>query len=216
MNPVKLGDRSMVAQIIFAVNMIELFLFCRCAVNYIGWKAGCSVHCVHGNGTGPNLDVCKCHNDNLLGHWNGSSCERCMEGWALPTCTSCDTKHVGDNCDIDCVTDQGKYQDSRDGNWGTEPVEPILSCLSRDTVGNTRAWFGYNNKNRHNVYLIVGPDNRFTRPYLELMPGGESGFIRKASTEGDPTDKFVPLATQNYGQPTKFEPGLHNKVFSIK
>ena len=182
----------------------------------MGWKVGCNVYCVHGSGTGPDLALCECHDDSSLGHWNGSSCDRCTEGWALPTCTSCDAAHVGDNCDIDCVTAHGQYRDSRDGNWDAEPVEPILNCLSRDDDGSTRAWFGYNNKNPHNVYLSVGPDNRFTRPYLELTPGGESGFIRKANSNSNSNDNLVPLATPNYGQPTKFEPQQHNKVFSIK
>lgn len=35
-------------------------------------------------------DVCVCHNDDKNGHWTGTSCEDCMLGWKMPTCTLCD------------------------------------------------------------------------------------------------------------------------------
>ena len=186
-----------------------------CATNYIGWKLGCSVFCVHGDGTGPNQAICECHDNSSLGHWNGSSCDRCTEGWALPTCTSCDAAHVGANCNINCVTAHGQYRDPRDGDWEREPVEPILNCLSRDDDGSIRAWFGYHNKNPHNVYLSVGPDNEFTRPSLNLIPGGIEGFVRKQTTKGGESN-FVPLLSKSFGQPTKFLSGKHENVFSVR
>lgn len=109
-----------------------------------------------------------------------------------------------------------QYRDKLDGDRGKYSVDPIVNCLYRDDEGEVFVWFGYNNRNPHNVYLSVGTDNFFSRPYLEIVPGGLSGFARKISGSDNATNNLVPLATQNYGQPTKFVPGKHNKVFRVR
>ena len=86
--------------------------------------------------------------------------------------------------------------------------------MSRDHEGNINAWFGYNNKNPDNVYLNIGPNNQFTRPNLNLIPGGIEGFVRK-QTERREEDNF-PLISQSLGQPTKFLSGKHDYVFAVR
>lgn len=184
--------------------------------NYIGWAVGCDVYCVHGNGTGQNKDVCTCHNDSHLGYWNGTSCDQCVFGWGLPTCAVCDEAHVGESCDIDCVSAHAQYRDELDGGWGKHPVEPILNCLYNTAQGEVFAWFGYHNRNPHNVYLSAGPGNFFSRPYLNIVPGGLSGFVRKISGSDNTTSNLIPLPTEDYGQPQKFVPGRHDKVFRVR
>ena len=187
-----------------------------CIANVIGWPVGCNVACVHGNGTGPNEDICTCHNDSKLGYWNGTACDNCVLGWGLPICTTCDSTHVGERCDIYCVTAHAQYRDKLDGDWGKYSVDPIINCVYRDGEGEMFAWFGYNNRNPHNVYLSVGPNNFFSRPYTEIVPGGLAGFVRKVTGLENAADSLVPLETENYGQPTKFSPGGHDKAFRVR
>lgn len=186
----------------------------RCVTNYIGWKDSCSVYCVHGMATIPNGDICGCYNDNVNGHWNGSTCEQCIRGWALPDCKVCDTSHVGQNCKIKCVKANADYRDVRDGLWDNKPIKPVLTCLYKLKSGAIYAWFGYENKNAHNVYISAGPDNRFSRPDLVLDPGGQAGFVRKANKQV--SGNLVPLVSENLGQPTKFEPGKYDRIFKIR
>ena len=140
-------------------------------------------------------------------------CDLCAEGWGLPTCAVCDESHVGEKCDVDCVSAHAQYRDLRDGAWGREPVVPLVSCVFSSN-GDVFGWLGYDNKNPHNVYLDIGADNRLTRPYLEIVPGGDVGFVRKSSD--NVSANLIPLPTEDYGQPTKFTPGKHEKVFKIK
>lgn len=186
----------------------------RCVTNYIGWQGSCHVYCVHGNASVPNGDICSCYNDNINGHWNGSTCEQCMSGWALPDCKACDGSHVGDQCDTKCVKSNAQYRDQRDGTWGIQLLKPVLNCLARGSNSEIFAWFGYENMNSHNIYIPVGPDNRFVRPKLVITPGGQDGFVRKANGQG--VDNIVPLTTENFGQPTKFTPGIRERVFKAR
>ena len=188
----------------------------KCITNYIGWAVGCNIYCVHGNGTGQNEDICTCHNDANLGYWNGTSCDRCVFGWGLPSCALCDDAHVGENCNIDCFSAHAQYRDELDGDWGKHPVAPILNCLYENAHNEVFAWFGYHNKNPHNVYLNVGADNFLTRPYLDIVPGGLKGFVLKTGGADNATDNLVPLPTQDYGQPNKFVPGRHDKAFKVR
>ena len=34
-------------------------------------------------------DVCKCHDDDVKGHWTGDACDECVSGWDFPSCTVC-------------------------------------------------------------------------------------------------------------------------------
>ena len=188
----------------------------KCITNYIGWAVGCNIYCVHGNGTGQNEDICTCHNDANLGYWNGTSCDRCVFGWGLPSCAVCDDAHVGENCNIDCFSAHAQYRDELDGDWGKHPVAPILNCLYENAHDEVFAWFGYHNKNPHNVYLNVGADNFLTRPFLDIVPGGLKGFVLKTGGADNATDNLVPLPTQDYGQPNKFVPGRHDKAFKVR
>ena len=99
------------------------------------------------------------------------------------------------HCSICCSVGQGKYKDQFDGEGGLEPLVPILECVSPE-VNNTGyiAWFGYTNYNPHNVYLAIGPDNRFE---IESVVSSSA-------------------AVEDMGQPTKFAPGNHTNVFSIR
>ena len=110
---------------------------------------------------------------------------------------NCSTGFAGaGHCSICCTAGQGKYKDPFDGEGGgQEPLEPILECVSPEQNGTGYiAWFGYTNYNPHNVYLAVGPDNRFEVDSVVL---GSS-------------------AIEDMGQPTKFGPGNHTNVFSIR
>lgn len=114
------------------------------------------------------------------------------------------------------MTAHAQYRDELDGNWGKLPVEPITNCVYSTAQGEVFAWFGYNNRNPHNVYLRVGPDNFFSRPYLEIVPGGLAGFVRKISGSDNATSNLVPLSSEDYGQPSKFVPGKHDKAFRVR
>ena len=188
----------------------------RCFTNYIGWNDNCGIFCVNGYATGPNADVCTCYNNSANGHWNGTTCEECTKGYAMPDCKVCDGTHVGEHCKIDCVKTNAVYRDSRDddGARATSEVRPLLDCLSHFDNGAVIAWFGYENENPFNVYIDVGPDNRFTRPYLEIVPGGQLGFVKRSSDTS--LSNIIPLPSLDFNQPTKLLPGKHHYVFSLR
>ncbi|XP_072025320.1 uncharacterized protein [Amphiura filiformis] len=100
------------------------------------------------------------------------------------------------HCSVCCTVGQGNYKAPFDGEGGLEPLVPILECVSpqQNDTGYI-AWFGYTNNNPHNIYLPIGPDNRF-----EIMSEIVSSSV----------------AVEDMGQPTKFGPGKHDNVFSIR
>jgi hypothetical protein len=75
------------------------------------------------------------------------------------------------------------------------------------------AWFGYHNKNPHNVYLDPGPLNFFSAPTPSIEPGGELGFLEISSRTTEHTN---PVIEQDLGQPGKFLPGEYKNVFAVK
>lgn len=184
----------------------------RCVTNYIGWKGSCDIYCIHGDATGRDGDKCTCHDNSIQGHWNGSTCEECVTGYAMPTCDHCDVAHVGTKCDIDCMTTNAMYKDYRDGYLGNNAIIPFLHCFKKFSNGTVVVWFGYDNKNSHNVYINVGPDNQFTRA---SPPSGIADFVKIANREGSVT-ALPDLASPNLGQTTKFQPGTHNYSFSVR
>jgi len=111
------------------------------------------------------------------------------------------------------VKDNADYRDIRDGEWDNKTVKPIINCVAREPTGEFYAWFGYDNYNSHNVYVAVGPDNRFTPSDFVVRPGGQSGFVQKANGKGP--GKGSPL-DENLGQPTKFVPGKYDRVFKVR
>ena len=181
-----------------------------CIDGFIGWPIGCNVTCFHGNASGVRQNDCVCHNDSSLGFWEGDDCGVCQEGWKQPDCTACDETHVGDNCDILCYTRHARYGDPRDGGLGKLPIVPTPDCVENNSSqGTVRVWFGYDNRNPHNVYLDAGPLNYFSPPSPLIQPGGYLGFLLDAS------GKYPAVNNENRGQPSKFIPGNHRRVFSI-
>jgi hypothetical protein len=66
--------------------------------------------------------------------------------------------HMGSSNDylyVDAVTVSGDPPP-------TEPVIPILECVTDNGDGSYTAYFGYENENAYNVTIPVGPDNMFT------------------------------------------------------
>ena len=184
----------------------------RCEENYIGYNTDCSVRCVHGQASVPGGRMCRCFNDSINGYWNGSTCEKCIVGYALPQCTACDPTHTGPNCTVECVRANAEYKDPLDYSGGKGPVIPMIHCVETNSNGSIIYWLGYTNKNPHNVYLYVGANNRFVNlPNPLAIPGGQLGFIAAYIQNITSDDVII-----NYGQPTKFVPGKHSKVFKIR
>jgi hypothetical protein len=154
-----------------------------------------------------------CHNDSRLGYWKGKDCAICQEGWDQPECTSCDLTHVGEDCGVLCYTEHAHYGDPRDVGSEKLPVIPTLNCITNQSHEYILAWFGYHNKNPHNVYLDPGPLNFFSAPTPSIQPGGELGFLEISS--GSTGTKY-PVVEKDLGQERKFLPGEYNKVFSVK
>ena len=183
-----------------------------CVDGFIGWLIGCNIACFHGDATGTRQDICECHNDSTLGYWKGDVCNTCHDGWNQPQCKSCDETHVGENCEILCYATHARYGDPRDGDTVKLAIEPTIDCVMNYSQDTVLVWFGYHNKNPHNVYLDPGSLNYFTRPSPSIKPGGELGFLLVAS--GDSV--YPSLIDKNVGQPGKFLPGRHRKVFSVQ
>ena len=94
-----------------------------------------------------------------------------------------------------CMSGHGGYRDPDDGDGGSDILVPLLECVSPEVNGTGYiAWFGYRNENPHNVYLPIGPDNRFA--VSSIVQGSVAG--------------------ESLGQPTKFKPGNHTNVFSLR
>lgn len=161
----------------------------RCEKNYIGYNTDCGVVCVHGDPTEPDGDVCLCHDDRVKGHWTGASCEQCMLGWRAPTCTDCDTDFVGEgHCSIPCIDNHGRYLDQGDNpdpndtSADSLPSRPAFRCYTIDSNNSMTAWFGYDNRNEHTVYVAASSEN---------VVGGEVDLIRTAAGRGKVPSKFV-------------------------
>ncbi|KAI8479536.1 hypothetical protein Bbelb_427260 [Branchiostoma belcheri] len=170
--------------------------FCdECEEGYIGSDTDCSVLCLHGNATEPGGRQCACYTDEVNGFWVGASCDQCMTGYALPTCTQChpDFASVDGDCSVACIVGHGEYREPLDGEGGRSPVEPFINCVSAlpDVNGAYMAWLGYINHNEHNVDIPLGVDNKF--------------FSMGPST-----------VAENLGQPSKFRVGNHSNVFHIR
>jgi len=75
--------------------------------------------------------------------------------------------------------------------------QPIVNCVTprlvNGTASNGIVWFGYNNFNPHIVDVTKGADNHFT-----AVSGGE----RRIRVD--------------MRQPTRFYPGKHDYVFSVR
>ena len=90
------------------------------------------------------------------------------------------------NCDIPCTPGHGEYSDWDDGTAGTSPIHVFFNCATRHN--NTYfLWFGYENRNKYNVYVTKDSDNHITLP---------------ARAEVDE-------------KPVRFYPGLHNYTMKI-
>ena len=90
----------------------------------------------------------------------------------------------------------------------TFPVKPILECMSQNDDGTWLVWLGYENQNSFNVYVPVGPDNRFITMPTDL----ERPPFLEARDAPDYVSIKVP---ENLGQPTKLSPGRVKNAFSI-
>ena len=185
----------------------------KCVYGFIGWPIGCNVSCFHGNASGVRQDDCICHDDNRLGFWRGENCAKCQEGWSQPECTRCDLTHVGESCNISCYTEHAHYGDPRDAGSEKLPIIPILSCITNQSDDYIVAWFGYHNKNPHNLYLDQGPLNFFSPLTPSIEPGGELGFLELWTGR---TENTYPVILEDLGQPRKFLPGKYAKVFAVK
>ncbi|KAK3724602.1 hypothetical protein QZH41_005193 [Actinostola sp. cb2023] len=128
---------------------------------------GCQLPCIHGKEDPPHSSVCKC--DPCF---KGLACDIECSGKGTCNNSTC-TCHAG-QCDIDCITTNAVYRDKRDGYGGISEIRPFLDCVERSKNGIVVAWFGYENKNSHNVYIDVGPDNHFIRT---MLPDGLTGFL---------------------------------------
>ena len=183
----------------------------KCVTNYIGYNTDCSYRCVNGRANVNGGSLCVCHDHDVLGHWKGSTCEQCMTGYALPTCTECDSVHVGTNCSVECVRANAIYKDPNDAeqlrNW---PIVPFVDCVKHGPNDLVTFYLGYDNRNNGNVYLYHGTGNGIVKlPAPFVLPGGQLGYVQGYMTNA--TSVF-----ENFGQITKFTPGKHSMAFKIR
>ena len=192
------------------INFAEPFCD-KCIDNYIGFKTDCSVRCVHGSASTLGGKVCICHNNNTFGHWNGTTCESCSAGYALPSCTYCDATHAGENCTVDCVRANARYKDPFDKESPTKlPILPQVNCFYTDNENATIFWLGYENRNPATIYLQNGSVNgMFWLPSPYLLPGGEVGSVIGYFLNST-------MTFENMSQPAKFRPGKHSMVFKMR
>ncbi|PIK55147.1 hypothetical protein BSL78_07877 [Apostichopus japonicus] len=156
-----------------------------CLSGYIGWNDSCSVPCINGMATEPGGDVCECATDAEQGFWTGQICDECLEGFALPFCVECAVGYVGD-CSIRCTPGQGQYAlDPKDGGGGRAPLIPYLHCVVPPADGNPGVAW-YGYTNENDHNIYIST-------------GGDNFF----NVEDD------------LGQPTKFQPGRHESIFSV-
>lgn len=183
----------------------------KCMTNYIGYNTDCSYKCVHGRADVPGGSVCVCHNDNTLGHWNGTTCEQCVVGYALRTCTECDLVHVGQNCSVNCVRANAVYKDPLDVETRSKrPIIPRIDCMESFPNGSTTFYLGYDNQNNVNIHLYHGTGNgMIALPSPYILPGGQRGFVEGYNLKSS-------AVFESIDQPTKFIPGKHSKVFKIR
>ena len=183
----------------------------RCITDYIGFNTDCNVRCVHGRAKTPGGRSCVCFKDDILGYWNGTTCEECNRGYALPACTSCDPVHTGGNCTVECVMANAVYKDPLDTDDSSKmPVIPLLHCYDKQPDNSTVYWLGYENRNPRNVYMYPGPVNGIIQlPAPFITPGGELGDVQAHILNSS-------RSFESRGQPYKFSPSFHPAVFKIR
>lgn len=182
----------------------------KCVTNYIGYNTDCSYRCVNGKANAAGGSICICHQDDIRGYWNGTTCEQCEIGYALPKCTKCDPIHVGKNCSVECVRANAVYKDPLDINpvW-KKPVMPRVDCFESSSDGFT-FFLGYENQNTANVLIHHGTGNGMIKlPAPFVLPGGQLGFVQGYIAN-------VTSSFENMGQPIKFKPGNYSRVFKIR
>lgn len=64
-----------------------------------------------------------------------------------------------DDCNIEC--NHGGYADRYDGDNEhlSIPVIPMFNCYEVNADGRKTFWFGYNNTNKHNIYITSSHEN---------------------------------------------------------